>query len=116
VPYDDLYRDAAGEPIEGHLTMSSFAWWTARFADAGLVRCDATERRIHPELARMGLTKYWNLYVLRRADVLEPPPDLRSPADAERVRSCFALTGRTASADDAAAVEQALAAAPPLPE
>ena len=26
VAYDDLYRDADGAPVEGHLTIASFAW------------------------------------------------------------------------------------------
>src|SRR4029077_6317254 len=72
VPYDDMYRDKEGTPIEGHLTVASFSWWAARFAEAGLVRCDATERGLHPELARMGLTKYWNLYVFRHAAAPAP--------------------------------------------
>ena len=53
VPYDDLYRDTKGEPIEGHLTIASFDWWTRQFEAAGFVRCAATERAIHPALARM---------------------------------------------------------------
>ena len=77
VPYEDLARDAAGRPVEGHLTVASFDWWTQRFADAGFVRCGAVERRMHPHLARFGLTKYWNLYVFRVADV--PEPGRRAP-------------------------------------
>jgi hypothetical protein len=73
VPYDDLYRDEHGDPVEGHLTIASFSWWTQRFADAGLVRCGETERRMHPHIARFGMTKYWNLYVLRHRDAPEPP-------------------------------------------
>ena len=38
VPFADLARDAAGEPIEGHLTIAAYRWWTARFAEAGLTR------------------------------------------------------------------------------
>ncbi|MGQ0521879.1 MAG: class I SAM-dependent methyltransferase [Actinomycetota bacterium] len=81
VPYDDLYRDARGEPIEGHLTIASFSWWTDRFADAGFVRCDRAERAMHPHLARFGLTKYWNLYVFRLPDAPEPGDDVRTPAE-----------------------------------
>jgi SAM-dependent methyltransferase len=65
VPFDDLARDARGEPLEGHLTIASFRWWTERFAEAGLERCAEVERRIHPALARFGLTRFWNVYVLR---------------------------------------------------
>lgn len=108
VPYRDLYRDARGEPIEGHLTMASFGWWTARFAEAGLLRCDHTERRLHPELARMGLTKYWNLYVFRRPSAPEPPPDLRSGAEETAVLARFGLDGRVADPEDEAAVARSL--------
>ena len=108
IPYEDLYTDAQGQPIEGHLTMASFAWWTARFAEAGLIRCDATERRLHPELARMGLTKYWNLYVFRQASAPEPPPSLRADSEMASVLSRFGLADRTASAEDLAAVQAAL--------
>ncbi|MHB8467793.1 MAG: class I SAM-dependent methyltransferase [Acidimicrobiales bacterium] len=115
VPYDDLYRDATGEPIEGHLTVASFDWWTARFADAGLVRCGATERRVHPELARLGLTKYWNLYVFRHDSAPEPPPSCRTPNEIDSVLRRFGLADRTASPEDQAALDAALAVAPPLP-
>jgi len=113
IPYVDLYRDALGHPIEGHLTVASFAWWTQRFADAGLVRCGGTERCVHPELARLGLTKYWNLYVFRRPDAPEPGAD-RDPEAVAAVLRRFRLDTRVAAADDADAVARALAAAPPL--
>ena len=116
IPFGDLYLDASGSPIEGHLTIASFEWWTQRFADAGLVRCDATERRMHPELARLGLTKYWNLYVFRHADADEPGPGVRSEREIEAVTTRFGLNQRTASSEDLAALEAAFAAAPPLPE
>ena len=113
IPYVDLYRDALGNPIEGHLTVASFSWWTQRFADAGLVRCDRTERCLHPELARLGLTKYWNLYVFRRPEVPEPEAD-RNPDAVASVLRRFDLDRRVAAPDDAAAVARALAAAPPV--
>ena len=109
VPYDDLYRDAQGEPIEGHLTIASFRWWTRQFEAAGFVRCGAVERRIHPHLARFGMTKYWNLYVLRTPDALEPVADARSPDDIARVERLWGLDTRVADPDDLHAVEQALA-------
>jgi SAM-dependent methyltransferase len=112
VPYVDLYRDARGLPIEGHLTVASFSWWALRFAEAGLVRCDRTERELHPELARLGLTKYWNVYVFRRPDVPAPAAE-RSPAEAAAVLARFGLDGRCAAPDDAEAVARALASAPP---
>ncbi len=38
VPRADLEVDVEGRPIEGHLTIASFTWWTARFAEAGFDR------------------------------------------------------------------------------
>jgi SAM-dependent methyltransferase len=110
IPFGDLYRDVEGQPIEGHLTVASFSWWTARFAEAGLVRCDATERRLHPELARLGLTKYWNLYVFRHSSTPEPSADVRGDAEILEVLRRFGLEGRVAAPDDAEAVARVLGA------
>ncbi|PLS75619.1 MAG: hypothetical protein CYG61_06550 [Actinobacteria bacterium] len=109
IPYDDLYRDAQGNPIEGHLTIASFSWWTRRFEEAGFLRCGAVERAMHPHLARFGLTKYWNLYVFRVPGAPEPGPDVRSPEEIAHWESNFGLDTRVALPEDAAAVENALA-------
>jgi hypothetical protein len=90
VPYEDLYRDAAGRPVEGHLTIASFGWWTKRFAEAGFVRCGDVERAMHPYLERFDLTKYWNLYVLRTADA-PVPPAIRSADEIADVEKRLAL-------------------------
>ena len=108
IPYDDLYRDHRGEPIEGHLTIASFGWWTKQFEAAGFVRCGEVERRIHPDLARFGLTKYWNLYVLRTPDAPVPDAGLRRDAEVADVERRFGLDTRVASPDDLAAVKTAL--------
>ncbi|HWS47455.1 MAG TPA: class I SAM-dependent methyltransferase [Acidimicrobiia bacterium] len=108
VPFDDLYRDEDGRPVEGHLTIASFAWWSRQFAAAGFVRCDAVERRIHPHLARFGLTKYWNLYVFRVPGAGEPAADVRSPDEIADVEKRFGLDERVADPEDAARVQQAL--------
>jgi len=110
VPYEDLYRDAAGQPIEGHLTIASFAWWTRQFETAGFVRCGAVERAMHPHLARFGLTKYWNLYVFRRGEAAEPGAEVRTPEEIVRWEANFGLNHRVADPDDLAAVEAALSA------
>jgi SAM-dependent methyltransferase len=107
IPFGDLYRDARGAPIEGHLTVASFDWWTARFADAGLVRCDDTETRLQDDLARFGLIKYWNLYVFRLADTPEPDPEVRTATDRSAVVARLGLADRQASAEDLEAVEAA---------
>jgi hypothetical protein len=112
VAYDDLYRDADGAPVEGHLTIASFAWWTRQFEAAGFVRDGAVERRIHPHLARLGLTKYWNLYVLRVAGVPAAGGELRSPSEIADVEKRFGFDQRTADPEDLARVHAALGDAP----
>lgn len=64
VPLADLAVDADGGPVEGHLTVASYNWWTARFAEAGLERWGDVERRIYTDIAPVGLDRFWNLYVL----------------------------------------------------
>jgi SAM-dependent methyltransferase len=73
IPGEDLARDANGRPIEGHLTIASFRWWTERFAEAGMNRRGDIEQRIHPVLARFGLTEFWNLYVFDVGDTVAQP-------------------------------------------
>lgn len=63
VPYEDLARDAQGKPVEGHLSIAAFAWWTERFAEAGMVRRPDIERRIYADIEPAGLQQFWNLYV-----------------------------------------------------
>lgn len=108
IPHDDLYRDAEGNPIEGHLTIASFSWWTRRFEEAGFLRCGAVERAMHPHLARFGLTKYWNLYVFRVPDAPEPGVDVRTPEEITHWEANFGLDTRVALPEDTAAVEKAL--------
>jgi SAM-dependent methyltransferase len=108
VPYDDLLRDTSGQPIEGHLTIASFRWWTARFEEAGFVRVGEVERALHPQLARFGLTKYWNLYVLRIPDAPVPAFDLRSDVECKEVERRFGLEHRVADPEDVARVREAL--------
>lgn len=109
VPYDDIERDATGAPIEGHLTMASFQWWTNRFAEAGFVRLGAVERSIHPHLARFGLTKYWNLYVFAPASSATVPAgavrDEAALAERERL---WRLDQRHADPEDELVVRAAL--------
>jgi hypothetical protein len=92
IPYDDLYRDETGQPIEGHLTIASFGWWTKRFEEAGFERCGDVERAMHPYLARWDLTKYWNLYVLRVPGATPPSPDgVRAASEVADVEKRFNL-------------------------
>ena len=108
VPFEDLLRDERGEPIEGHLTIASFGWWTRQFESAGFVRCGGVERRIHPDLARFGLTKYWNLYVLRVPSAPEPEPGVRSAEEIADVEKRYGLDAREADPEDLRRVEESL--------
>ena len=63
VPYEDLATDADGQPVEGHLTIASFEWWTHRFEDAGFTRCPDVERRLYADIEPADLAPYWNIYV-----------------------------------------------------
>jgi len=65
VPAADLAVDAEGQPVEGHLTIASFEWWTERFGEAGFTRCVEVERRLYHDIAPADLAPYWNLYVFR---------------------------------------------------
>jgi len=108
IPFEDLARDAEGEPLEGHLTIASFGWWTKQFETAGLVRCAGIERRIHPHLARFGLTKYWCLYVFRVPDVDEADDDVRTAADIDALEETWGLNRRPNDPADFEAVAAAL--------
>jgi hypothetical protein len=108
VPFEDLYRDEHGAPIEGHLTIASFGWWTKQFEAAGFVRCADVERRIHPHLARFGLTKYWNLYVLRVPDAPEPTIDMQDASAIADLEAKWGMGTTPPDPEDLARVEEAL--------
>jgi Methyltransferase domain len=108
IPYDDLAVDAEGNPLEGHLTIASYGWWTKQFAAAGLERCGEIERRIHPHLARFGLTKYWCLYVLRVPGVDPATTDVRSQAEIDAAENRWGLNQRPNDPADFEAVAAAL--------
>jgi SAM-dependent methyltransferase len=63
VPYEDLARDSEGEPVEGHLSIAAFGWWTARFAEAGFERRPDIEARVYADIEPAGLAPFWNVYV-----------------------------------------------------
>jgi len=108
IPDQDLLRDADGVPIQGHLTIASYRWWTRQFEDAGLVRCGAVEERIHPVLARLGLSEFWNLYVLRRPEVPEPPVEPQTPAARREVELRWSLDRRPLAARPLRFLEEGL--------
>jgi SAM-dependent methyltransferase len=108
VPNEDLAVDSEGNLLEGHLTIASFGWWTQQFEAAGFERCGEIERRIHPHLARFGLTKYWCLYVLRVPEVAAATADVRSPAEIDALEERWGLNKRPNDPADFEAVEASL--------
>jgi SAM-dependent methyltransferase len=81
VPYEDLARDIDGGPVEGHLTIASYRWWTARFGDVGMIRRPDIEEQIHTDIAPAGLTPWWNLYVFAVPGADE---EVATPRDREK--------------------------------
>jgi SAM-dependent methyltransferase len=79
VPSADLAVDADGGPVEGHLTIAAYDWWTARFAEAGFDRWADVERRLHADIAPAGLSKFWNLYVFAVPGAPEAMAEQREP-------------------------------------
>ena len=94
VPYDDLMRDASGEPIEGHLTIASFSWWTKRFEEAGFERCGEMERRLHVDIEDLGFKNLWDTYVFRVPGTPLPPEHLRPVDEVEALRARWDLEAR----------------------
>jgi len=103
IPFADLAVDARGEPTEGHLTIASYAWWQQSFEHAGFARCHDTERHMHVDLARFGLTEFWSLYVFRVPGVGEPTAPVRSGHECEAQEKRWHLDERTGNPDDVAA-------------
>jgi hypothetical protein len=101
VPEADLYRDATGRPIEGHLTIASYQWWTTQFEAVGFERCGELERRLHRQLYRFGMTKYWNLYVLRVPGTPLPPDPARPAAALAEREQLWRLDQRRPEPGDA---------------
>jgi SAM-dependent methyltransferase len=91
VPHADLARDADGRLVEGHQTIASYAWWTERFSDAGMVRCHDTEALVHHDLARYGLREFVCLYVFRQLDVDEVRTPVRAPEATAELESRHGL-------------------------
>lgn len=71
VPEADLAVDADGLPVEGHLTIAAFEWWTRQFELAGFNRCPDIERRLYADIEPGDLAPYWNIYVLRTEGALD---------------------------------------------
>ncbi|MGH9088266.1 MAG: class I SAM-dependent methyltransferase [Acidimicrobiales bacterium] len=81
VPIEDLAVDAEGKPIEGHLTIASYGWWSERFAEAGFDRWADVERRLYADVAPIEMERYWNIYVLA---VPVTPVEVATPRSPER--------------------------------
>jgi len=108
VPYDDIYRDATGKPIEGHLTMASFTWWQKQFEAAGFIRCGEAEMLMHRDLAKYAQTEYWNLYVFRTPDAAEPTASVRTPDEITHWEHNFKLDTRIPRVRDYERLNEAL--------
>ena len=65
-PLKHLILDVDGLPLHGHVTIASFAWWTAAFNRWGFVRRGDLERTVNERLrnAREGI---WNCMVFEKA-------------------------------------------------
>ncbi|MHB1503898.1 MAG: class I SAM-dependent methyltransferase [Acidimicrobiales bacterium] len=79
VPFEDLYRDSEGNPIEGHLTIASYRWWTRHFEEAGFLRRPDLEERIYRDIEPAGLAVAWNVYVMAAGSPDERIAEPRSP-------------------------------------
>jgi hypothetical protein len=90
VPFYDLLKDADGTPIEGHLTIASFRWWTRQFARAGLERCPEIEAALQPDFERFGLRGVWDLYVLRKPSA-SALPARRAPEEVAALEQRWSL-------------------------
>lgn len=108
IPYEDLYRDATGEPVEGHICMASFSWWQKQFEAAGFIRCGETELLMHRDLARYAQTEYWNLYVFRTPDAPEPQSPVRSAEEVAHWEHNFKLDTREQRVRDYQRLNEAL--------
>lgn len=65
VPIEDLLTDKEGLPLQGHLTIASFKWWTAKFAGHGFSRRGDIEKLINNDESLVG-TSMWNVYVFQK--------------------------------------------------
>ncbi len=74
----DLARDDRGLPVEGHLTIAPYRWWTERFADAGLRRVGSLELQINVDLARYGQREFVCCYLFAHDGVEIPRRPVRS--------------------------------------
>ncbi|MEW6553633.1 MAG: class I SAM-dependent methyltransferase [Actinomycetota bacterium] len=76
-PFKHLILDVSGMPIHGHLTIASYAWWTAAFNRWGFVRRGDLEKTVNRDLenARQGI---WNCTVFEKA---VSPPGVRPVKD-----------------------------------
>ncbi len=94
VPFKDLMRDKLGNPVEGHLTIASFDWWQERFESAGFERSGNLERRLYPIIDTLGLTGFWNLHVYKVPGSVDPPENLRDPAEISELEARWAIDVR----------------------
>ncbi len=68
--FADIDLDELGQPRHGHVTLATYRWWTARFAEAGLYRLGWLERRMTADERMKKM--WWQIHVLRKT--AEPSP------------------------------------------
>lgn len=108
IPFEDLALDARGTPVEGHLTIASYAWWQRQFEAAGFLRCGLVERQVHVDLARFGLTEFWSLYVFRTPRAAVPGAPVRSQHECDDLEKRWHLDERRGNPDDVEAARRRL--------
>lgn len=108
IPFDDLAVDARGEPVEGHLTIASYAWWQRQFEAVGFIRCGLAERQVHVDLARFGLTEFWSLYAFRTPDAAVPGAPVHGQHECDQREKRWHLDERHGNPDDVAAARALL--------
>jgi hypothetical protein len=95
VPWPDLMRDAEDRPIEGHVCIAPFSWWTQQFEAAGFRRMLDVEASMHPVIGRFGdLAVAWNLYVFHAGDGPPAPAPARTDAELAAIEARWGLTDR----------------------
>ncbi len=96
----DLARDAKGNLLEGHVTIAVVSMVDRSVRGRGLRALSAIERRLHPHVARFGLTRAWCLYVLRTPATSIAPIDIRDPESSLARERAWRLDERQPSAAD----------------
>jgi len=94
VPYADLARDELDRPIQGHIAVASFNWWTRQFEAAGFRRLGDVELAMHPVVGRFDLSVAWNLYVFHVDSKAPAAPPVRTEEELTELERRWRLAER----------------------